>query len=141
MTIFKVEKTPKDWTALTCGADLAFGEAGKLQANGSYLQAATRVETPEDREAVVGLTVDGGKSTAKIDITVWINDTVVFKLGADKSLRQEPFRLREAGNTMLVECRSAEGVAVSPGVISLKFNDAKTGQALDELLFDVEGRP
>jgi hypothetical protein len=138
-TVFKAEKPPKDWTAMTQGVSLSFDKNVKLPSLAAIL-AATRVETPEDREAVIELEHDQGKSFARFDITVWINDTVVRKLGANKSIEQKPFRLLKAGNTMLVECRSRETAAVAPGVLALTFKDAKSGKPLDGLLFDVEKR-
>jgi hypothetical protein len=39
---------------------------------------------------------------------------------------------------MMVECRSAETGAVTPGTLSLQFSGAKDGQPINGLLFDME---
>jgi hypothetical protein len=41
---------------------------------------------------------------------------------------------------MMVECRSAETGAVTPGALSLQFNGAKDGKPINGLLFDMEKR-
>lgn len=41
---------------------------------------------------------------------------------------------------MLVECRSADDTPVTPGMLTLKFTDAKDGTPVNALLFDVEKR-
>jgi hypothetical protein len=50
----------------------------------------------------------------------------------------KPFTLRKTGNTMMVECRSAETGAVTPGTLSLQFSNVKDGQPINGLLFDME---
>ena len=139
-TIFKAAKTPKDWTPLTCGASLAFGEAGKLPSHGSAMLAATRIEAGTERDAVVVISPELVRAGGKFDYTVWFNDALVFKLGADQKKESKPFRIRKAGNTLMVECRSAENGAATPGEIPLKFNDAKDGKLVNDLVFDMEKR-
>jgi formylglycine-generating enzyme required for sulfatase activity len=136
-SIFKADKPPKDWTPATYGANIAFGEAGKLPSHGSAMLAATRVEASADREAV--LTVQHA-TKARFDVTVWFNDAMVFKMGGSNKNETKPFTLRKTGNTMMVECRSAETGAVTPGALSLQFNGAKDGKPITGLLFDIEKR-
>jgi hypothetical protein len=138
--IFKAEKMPKDWTPATCGAAIAFGETSKLPSHGSAMLAATRVEAATERDAVVAIPPEIVKAGAKFDYTIWFNDTLVFKLGADQKKESKPFRIRKTGNTLMVECRSAENGAATPGEIVLKFNDAKDGKPLNDLVFDMEKR-
>jgi hypothetical protein len=138
--IFKTDKMPKDWTPLTCGASLTFGDAGKLPSHGSAMLAATRVEAATERDAVVAIPPEIVKAGAKFDYTIWFNDTLVFKLGADQKKESKPFRIRKTGNTLMVECRSAENGAATPGEIPLKFNDAKDGKLANDLVFDMEKR-
>jgi hypothetical protein len=135
--IFKADKRPKDWTPVTCGARLEFGDAANLSSHGSAMLAATRVEAPADREAV--LTVQHA-TKERFDVTVWVNDAMVFKMGGSNKNETKPFTIRKAGNTMMVECRSAETGAVTPGALSLQFNGAKDGKPITGLLFDMEKR-
>jgi formylglycine-generating enzyme required for sulfatase activity len=137
-SIFKADKPPKDWTPLTCGASIAFGDAGKLPSQGSAMLSATRVEAATERDAVVAVPPETLKAAGKFDYTVWFNDALVFKLGADQKKESKPFRIRKTGNTMMVECRSAENKAATPGEIVLKFNDAKDGRLVNDLVFDME---
>jgi len=137
-TVFKTGKPPKDWTPLTCGASLVFGAAGTLPSHGSAMQAATRVETPVDREAVVNVQHE---TKSGFDITVWVNDVSVFKQGRNNTKETKPFTLRKSGNTLMVECRSAENAAVKPGTLNLQFSGAKDGTPIDDLLFDSENIP
>ena len=74
----------------------------------------------------------------RFDVTVWVNDAMVFKMGGTQKTEAKPFTLRKAGNTMMVECRSAETLAVTPGTLSLQFSGAKDGQPIHGLLFDME---
>jgi hypothetical protein len=133
--IFKTDKRPKDWTPLTGGASLEFGDAGTLPSQGSAMLAATRVAAPADREAVVA--VQHG-TKARFDVTVWFNDAMVFKMSGSNKNETKPFTIRKAGNTLMVECRSAETGAVTPGTLSLQFSGAKDGKPIHGLLFDME---
>jgi hypothetical protein len=135
--IFKAAKPPKDWTPATYGTSIAFGEAGKLPSHGSAMLAATRVEASADREAVMAVQ---HATKERFDVTVWFNDALVFKLGADPKKDSKPFRIRKTGNTLMVECRSAQNGAATPGEIPLKFNDAKDGKPVNDLVFDMEKR-
>jgi hypothetical protein len=99
--------------------------------------AATRVEASADREAVMAVQ---HATKERFDVTVWFNDALVFKLGADQKKESKPFRIRKTGNTLMVECRSAENGAATPGEIPLKFNDAKDGKPVNDLVFDMEKR-
>ncbi len=135
--IFKTDKPPKDWTPLTFGASLAFGDAGKLSSQGSAMLAVTRIEAVSDREAVMAVQ---HATKERFDVTVWVNDAMVFKLGSDRKKEAKPFTLRKTGNTMMVECRSAETGAVTPGTLSLQFSGAKDGKPITGLLFDMEKR-
>ena len=136
--VFKADGPPGDWARATYGASISFGDAGKLPSRGSAMLAATRVATLNDREAIIEVRHDQGKATARFDFTVWFNDTIVFRLGADKERESKPFRMRKIGNTMVLECRSANDAPATPGTIFVKFNDAKSGQGVDGLLFDIE---
>jgi hypothetical protein len=136
--IFKVDKPSKDWTPVTCGVSLAFGDAGKLPSHGSAMLAATRVEAGTEREAVVE--IPQSKETAGFLFTIWFNDTIVLKLPGDPKKDSKPFRIRKTGNTLMVECRSAQNGAATPGEIPLKFNDAKDGKPVNDLVFDMEKR-
>jgi hypothetical protein len=136
--IFKAAKPSKDWTPATYGANIAFGEAGKLPSHGSAMLAATRVEAGTEREAVVE--IPQSKETAGFLFTIWFNDTIVLKLPGDPKKDSKPFRIRKTGNTLMVECRSAQNGAATPGEIPLKFNDAKDGKPVNDLVFDMEKR-
>jgi hypothetical protein len=138
--IFKAAKPSKDWTPATYGANIAFGEAGKLPSHGSTMLAATRIEAGTERDAVVVIPPELVRAGGKFDYTVWFNDALVFKLGADQKKESKPFRIRKTGNTLMVECRSAENGAATPGEIPLKFNDAKDGKPVNDLVFDMEKR-
>jgi formylglycine-generating enzyme required for sulfatase activity len=135
--IFKVDKPSKDWTPVTCGVSLAFGDAGKLPSHGSAMLAATRVEASADREAVMAVQ---HATKERFDVTVWVNDAMVFKMSGNTKIEAKPFTIRKAGNTMMLECRSAETGAVTPGALSLQFSGAKDGKPINGLLFDMEKR-
>jgi hypothetical protein len=135
--IFKADKRPKDWTPVTCGARLEFGDVGKLPSHGSAMLAATRIEAVSDREAVMAVQ---HATKERFDVTVWVNDAMVFKMSSNTKIEAKPFTIRKAGNTMMVECRSAETGAVTPGALSLQFNGAKDGKPITGLLFDMEKR-
>ncbi len=74
----------------------------------------------------------------KLEIFVWVNDNVLYKLEANRKPEAKPFLLRKSGNTLLVECRSADTAAGSLGDIGLSFHDAKSGAPLYGLVFDME---
>jgi hypothetical protein len=135
--IFKVDRPSKDWTPVTCGVSLAFGDAGKLPSYGSAMLAATRVEASADREAVMAVQ---HATKERFDVTVWVNDAMVFKMSGNTKIEAKPFTIRKAGNTMMLECRSAETGAVTPGALSLQFSGAKDGKPINGLLFDMEKR-
>jgi hypothetical protein len=138
-TIFKAATPPKNWARATYGAALEFGAAGNLPSLDSAIQAATRVVSPVERQAVVDVPY-GGKGAMRLVIAVWVNDTLVFKMDANRKREANPFLLRKTGNTLVVECRSDENGAATLGDIGLKFNDAQDGRPLNDLLFDMETR-
>jgi formylglycine-generating enzyme required for sulfatase activity len=135
--IFKAATPPKNWASATYGASLAFGSAGNLPSQGSTIQAATRVVPPAERQALLDVPY-GGKGAVQLEIIVWVNDTIVFKLDANRKTEAKPFLLRKSGNTLLVECRSADNAAGSLGYMGLSFRDAKSGAPLYGLVFDIE---
>ncbi len=136
--VFKTRIPLESWTRTTCGVTLTLGQAAYLPSHGSSIQAVTRVESPEDREAVVELQHDQGKGIALFDFTVWVNGAVVFKQGADRTVESKPFQIRKTGNTMVMECRSADNGAVTPGAIYVGFKGVTDGQPLSDLHFDME---
>ncbi len=138
-TIFKAATPPKNLARATYGAALEFGAAGNLPSLDSAIQAATRVVSPVERQAVVDVPY-GGKGAMRLVIAVWVNDTLVFKMDANRKREANPFLLRKTGNTLVVECRSDENGAATLGEIGLKFNDAQDGKPLNDLLFDMETR-
>ncbi len=138
-SVFKTDKPPKGWTRATHGATLVFGDAGKLPTTGSAILAATRVVSPAERDARVTLFHDQGKSLARFVFTIWFNDAVVFRTGSDKNAETKPFHIRKTGNTLVVECRSADDVAVTPGVIHLNFTDATDDQPVRDLILNMDG--
>lgn len=139
-SVFNAATPPKGWERATCGAYLALGAAAALPSRGSAAQAATRVESPVDHDAVLDVLHDQGKATARIEFTVWFNDAIVFTLGADGKREAKPFRVLQKGNTMVVECRSADDKPVTAGTLYPRFTDARTHHPLDDLLFDMEKR-
>jgi hypothetical protein len=73
-------------------------------------------------------------------VLVWFNDAVVYDSRADAKAKPKTFRIRRAANTLVVECRSNADGAVTPADVAVQFNDAKDGQPINDLLFDVEKR-
>jgi len=102
------------------------------------MQAATRVESPGERNAMVEVLHETNDGKASYNFTVWFNDTVVFNSAKEGSERSKSFRIRKTGNTMAVECRSLNDRPVLPGKIMLQFQDAKDGKPVNDLVFDVE---
>ncbi|MBM4164244.1 MAG: hypothetical protein FJ222_07365 [Lentisphaerae bacterium] len=137
--VFKASKPPKDWTPLTCGASLVFGKDADLPSHGSAMLAATRVETPVDRDAVLNvqhITKSG------FTITVWVNDAIVLKQGGSTGINEtKPFTLHKDGNTLMFECRSRESGVIKPGTLNLQFSGATDGKPINDLLFDIENVP
>ncbi len=80
----------------------------------------------------------GGRGAVQLKIIVWVNDTIVFKLDANRKSEAKPFLLRKSGNTLMVECRSADTAAGSLGDIGLSFREATSGAPLYGLVFDKE---
>ncbi len=139
-TVFKAATPPKGWERATYGAGISFGDAGKLPSHGSSMQAATRVESPGDRDAILEVLHETDDVKARFDFTVWFNDTVVFKPAKDATEKPTSFRIRKTGNTMIVECRSFNDRLIIPGKIILSFKDAENGKPVSDLLFDMEKR-
>lgn len=136
--IFNAAQPPQGWEPATYGSAISFGAAGELPSRGSTVLAATRVQTLDDREAVIDLSRVPRGEEVSLTFMVWFNDTVVFKVNANEQKESKPFRMRKTGNTMMVECRSVSDGPVAPGDMLLTFRDAKTGKAVDDLLFEVD---
>jgi len=102
--------------------------------------AATRVQAPADCEVMVQGPRDSPPEgrRPRFGYRVWLNDAVVYDSRADAKAKPKPCRLRQGGNTLVVECRSTVAGAVTPGDVGLKFLDAKKATPVDTLLFDTE---
>ena len=138
--IFDADNPPPDWARATYGAGISYGAAESLPSRGSAMLAATRVQAPAEREAVVALSHKQDLAKALFDFKVWFNNGVVFSMNADGKGESKPFRIRKTGNTMAVECRSASDGSVTPGTISLSFSDARDGKPVGGLVLDMEAR-
>jgi len=52
----------------------------------------------------------------------------------------KPFRLRAGMNMLVTSCRSGKDGAHSAGPVAVTFQDGKTGQAVTDLVLDMEGK-
>ena len=139
--VFKNNAPPKGWEAAVYGTSLPFGSLGPLPSSGSSVLAATRVLAPGDREVVINVKhQQRPRQNARFVVLVWFNDKVVYDSRTSEKEKPKPFRLREAGNTMVVGCRSGEDVPATPGDVFLQFHDAKDGEEVDGLMFDIDQR-
>jgi hypothetical protein len=156
--IFKTDKPSPAWRTLTHGASLWVSKFSPLPKKDTIVQAATRVISPADREAVikvasesVGYTwVDStlfascdwglGPRTAPFVGRVWLNGEVIYDSRPDvKAIRQNA-RLRKGANTLLVQCLANAQGADHLGNIFVLFFDARTGARMTDLELDMEKR-
>jgi hypothetical protein len=139
--VFKRDTPPKGWRPATCGGKLSLGSFGPLPSSGSSVLAATRVLAPSDREAVIDVQhQQRPRQNARFVVLVWLNDEVVYDSRAGENEKPKAFRLRKGGNTMVVECRSAEDAPATPGDILMKFHGAGDGRTVDGLMLDINQR-
>ncbi|MEI6148320.1 MAG: hypothetical protein WCS01_04430 [bacterium] len=144
--LFKRDKPPEGWRPLeTYVGVIPFGSLGSLPSHGSSVMAVTRLLAPADGEAFVHAWRGNAKSSSppagpRFSERVWINDKLVFDSTAVKETdRAKAFPIRKGVNTMQVECKSKDDAPVTPGDVSLPFNDAKSGALLNDLIFDMSG--
>jgi formylglycine-generating enzyme required for sulfatase activity len=156
--VFQADHPPKGWEAVTLGADIPFGRRGAVEPMSAPVLAATRMISPAGREAVIGVQhklamMEGPKRLPRFSVRIWINGLTVYDSLSDgrnagKGIGK-PSDTAQGGsvlickgrNTVLVECRSLEsGEAADPGTLSLRFNDAKDGKDVKDLIFDMGDR-
>ncbi len=139
--LFKRAKPPEGWQKAVCGESLRLDDLGAMPSAGSSALAATRVVAPGDREVVINVKHrQPPRQNARFVVLVWFNDKVVYDSRTSEKEKPKPFRLRKAGNKMVVECRSGEGGHATPGDVFVQFRDAKDGKEVHGLMFDIDQR-
>ena len=150
--VFKSDDVPKGWQALVSGPMLPLNTLGAVPSLGSTVRAATRVMSPVEQDAVLAVEHRLGamgvdRPPPRFFLRIKINDEVVYdaQSGGDNGKREggKDVRLRQGANTLLVNCRSMEGVPVDPGSLTLRFRGPEGDEELSGLLFDMGmgGRP
>ena len=135
--VFSLAAPAKGWQSVTCGPSLPLGEVGPLPARFSKAIGATRAIAAADAEVVIDGTVLGD-SRVPHSVCIWVNDAMAFDSHLPAEDRATPVRLRKGANTVVVEWQSnADGETTAENVL-VHFNDAKTGEPLRDLLFDME---
>ena len=167
--LFKAAKPPGDWSTVTHGAGLWVGHLVPRPIVGTVLQAATRVTSPGEREAVIRV----GRENASY---VWLdgellqdrrrgvtrmrepaeflrknkpghfigrilfNGEVVYDSRPRAKEHSKPVRIRKGVNTMLVQCLVHDEKPQDPGDFFFLFYDAENGTRLSELVLDMSKR-
>ena len=73
-------------------------------------------------------------------LRIWVNEKVVFDSRPDEKVGGKPFLLRAGMNTMAASWRSGSDGAHGAGSVAVTFQDGKTGQAVTDLVLDMEGK-
>jgi hypothetical protein len=167
--LFEAAKPPGDWSTVTHGAGLWVGHLIPRPIVGTVLQAATRVTSPGEREAVIRV----GRENASY---VWLdgellqdrrrgvtrmrepaeflrknkpghfigrilfNGEVVYDSRPRAKEHSKPVRIRKGVNTMLVQCLVHDEKPQDPGDFFFLFYDAGNGTRLSELVLDISKR-
>ena len=142
--VFKAADLPKGWTRVTAGSSLTFTTNEVLTTHDSVLAAATRVDSPSERDAVVKLIRQGA---GRFLDRVWVNQRVVYERQPPPRSSNpndisyptvKPFRMNKGMNTVVVELHSRDDSPVVPGSIALEFCDPKSGQKQTDLMLEME---
>ena len=143
VAVFKAASPPAGWNRMTYAGNPGLRINETVAAHGSTVVAATRVEAPSGREAVLSLS----RLAARFRLRAWVNDALVHeqvplpaKAEPSKKVQptDKPFRLVKGSNTLVVECRSQEDTPTTLGTVSLEFRDPKSGEEQTDLIFDME---
>ena len=111
--------------------------------------AATRLTSPTERDVIFLLdhqvaSVGKGKDARPLSLKLRIvlDGQVLCETRSDAEKKGKPdgkaIHLRKGASTLLLVCQSMEATPVDPGVLDLKFIDAKGGKPVSDLLFDME---
>ncbi|MFZ4397043.1 MAG: hypothetical protein ACOYOU_15620, partial [Kiritimatiellia bacterium] len=147
--VFKAAKLPAGWTQAVHGAQIQLGSGGPLPSHGAVVIAATRLTSPTERDVIFladhqVASVGSGKESRPLSLMLRIvlNGQVLCETrsGAEKKGKPDSkaVHLRKGVSTLLLVCQSFEDTPVDPGVLGLKFTDAKGGKPVSDLLFDME---
>jgi hypothetical protein len=155
--LFKSGTPPKNWVSMTNGSSLWLARLKPIPVQDTLVLAATRVMSSSDREVSLKI----GCETAR---WTWLDDTLLASLDWGLSAGPKPFvarilcngdvvydgrpgtkekikpaRLHKGSNTLLVQCHITAEKAEALGNMFVFFYDAKSGERLEDLVFDVEG--
>jgi hypothetical protein len=147
--VFTAAKLPAGWAQLVQGAQIQLGSGGPLPSHGSVVIAATRLTSPTERDVIFLLdhkvaSVGSVKEPRPLSfqVRVVLNGQVVCEKRSDAEKKSKAegkaVHLRKGVSTLLLICQSMESTPVDPGVLGLKFTDAKDGKPVSDLLFDME---
>jgi formylglycine-generating enzyme required for sulfatase activity len=155
--LFKLGQPPKNWVSVTNGSSLWLARLKPIPEQDTLVLAATRVMSSSDREVSLKI----GCETAR---WTWLDDTLLASLDWGLSAGPKPFvarilcngdvvydgrpgtkekikpaRLHKGSNTLLVQCHITAEKAEALGNMFVFFYDTKSGERLEDLVFDVEG--
>jgi hypothetical protein len=109
--------------------------------------AATRFEALRDQDVtlIVGHESNMAHKFCQFANRIWINDALVYQtpIGQDpdpKDARNKPMtgRIRNGGNTMVVEVKQNDWPQCDAGVLFIQVLDAKDRKQAEGLIFDVD---
>ncbi|MEI6211357.1 MAG: hypothetical protein WCR06_06995 [bacterium] len=146
--VFTAAKLPAGWTQSVHGAQIQLGSGGPLPSHGAVVIAATRLTSPTERDVIFLLdhqvaSVGKGKDARPLSLKLRIvlDGQVLCETRSDAEKKGKPdgkaIHLRKGASTLLLVCQSMESTPTDPGVIGLKFTDAKDGKPVSDLLFDM----
>ena len=139
--LFKRDGPPEGWKQAEYGAGESIPFSGPLPL-GSIALAATRLMSPAESEAVIGVKHDApgvgsaqGTREPLLTLRIWINGKVVYNSRSIARDGAKPFRILKGGNTMVMACQSNGAVGADPGSIVVDFKTARDGARLKDLVF------
>ena len=136
--LFTMGERPARWKIAEVGVtNIPLNEAGSMPSRGSSLLAGTRLFAPVEREVKVKVSPE----TVEDDVLrLWVNEKVVFDSRPAMGTAGKSFLLRAGMNTVAASWRSCKDGAHSAEPVAVTFRDGKTGQAVTDLVLDMEGK-
>jgi len=156
--LFKSGTPPKSWDSVTNGSSLWLARLKPVPEQDTLVLAATRVMVSSDREAIIKIGCETARWTwlddmllASVDwglsagpkpfiVRVVCNGDVVYDSRPGTKEKVKHARLHKGANTLLVQCQITVEKAEALGNLFMFFHDAKSGQRLDDVVLDVEGK-
>ncbi|MFZ4395779.1 MAG: SUMF1/EgtB/PvdO family nonheme iron enzyme [Kiritimatiellia bacterium] len=136
--LFTMAERPPRWKVAEVGVtNIPLEEAGAMPARGSSVIASSRLFAPADREVTMKVAPEKIESDI---LRIWVNEAVVYDSRTAGQVGAKPIRLRAGMNMLVAGWRSVKDGAHSADPVAVTFQDAKTGQAVTDLVLDMEGK-